>query len=132
MSGWNPKLLTREAVMEALHRDCAMRIYLGKRIPNTTQAERSFYVAKLSSGLVKIGISSNLGTRFRSLRYEAHVRFGDDFSSDVISMVAVVPGGEGRPLEIGIIRELRSESVRCGEWFRGPLSNAVVAALEAA
>ena len=127
-----PNEPTREGVISALHRRCAMLIRLGARVPSRRQAERCFYVAAFSGGLVKIGKAAYVHSRVRGLRREARLRFPRiDVSSEEISLVAVVRGGEGRPLEAGVLRELRRECLQ-GEWFCGPLTNALVEALRVA
>lgn len=122
-----PRLTTAQA-LAALHDGCAMRVMLGARPKAASQLDLIFYVARFSSGLVKVGVADSVRNRLSSLPFEASRRFpGHDFSHDVITPVVAVEEN-ARPLEIGVLRELRCERVQ-GEWFRGPLSDAVVRAL---
>lgn len=120
---------TSEHLLAALHRRCALRLF--PKPQSHEQDDRRFYIARFSSGLVKVGIAQSIAGRLASLPSEAARRFPDlDFSHDVIVPVAVVPDEGGRPIEVAMLRQLHCERVQ-GEWFRGPLSDAIVAALQA-
>lgn len=119
--------LTSDQVRAALREHCAMRVTLPHR-PSSIPDNRALYVVRFSSGLVKIGIASSLTERFSGLPSDASRRFPElDLSRDTITPVAVVED-MGRQLEVELLRELRPERVN-GEWFRGPLADAVVRAL---
>lgn len=123
--------LTCDELRAALYEHCAMRVVLAPAPQSRSQRERALYVARFSSGLVKVGIASSVRNRLASLPSDAARRFPAlDLSHDVITPVVVVEDC-GRQLEVGLLRELRQERVG-GEWFRGPLADAVVRALSLA
>lgn len=121
------KRIARSVAEAALLRECAISLRPTSLFRSRFKTE--VYVAQFRSGVVKVGTTANAETRTKTIRH-AGVGLGlvEPLESP-LRCVVILTGG--RPLERALLDMLKPECVR-GEWFRGPLSSAIAAALEAA
>lgn len=125
MSGM--KMLSQPELNALLYRACAITVR--PRGPSGTGGQH-LYIAWFARGLLKIGITNSPENRMASLPSDARTRGIIDNTSEHPDPLAVVSMG-GIRLERALIQALAREQVS-GEYFRGPLSSAIAAALEAA
>lgn len=121
------KRLSQAELSALLYQVCALRLRPRGR---SSAIKQDVYLAWFPRGLLKIGISASPEVRMTSIPSDARARGIIPSTNERAELRAIVPCG-GRRLEKALLQALWCERIG-GEYFSGPLSARINAALEAA